>query len=243
MARSLRLLWALFSIFVVESIVFGAAVAPAVMFWQWHFRWAVANPWVRVTLVAMAFIPAYLVFSAGLIVWSAGAMRLLGWRTPHRAELRLEAFEWPLLDWMRYLVSTHVVRVFVGSFFRATPVWTWYMKLNGARLGRGVYVNSLAVTDHNQLEFGDGVVIGDGAHVSGHTVEAGWLKTAPIHLGTGVTIGLGSVIGIGVTAGDHAQVGALSLVLKHAVLDANGVYAGCPVQRISVAAPHEDPRR
>ena len=164
-------------------------------------------------------------------------MRLLGWRTPQRGTFDIDAFEWPLLDWMRYLVSTHVVRVFVGSLFRATPVWTWYLRMNGARLGRGVYVNSLAVSDHSQLEFGDRVVVGDGAHVSGHTVEAGLLKTAPVRLGNDVTIGLGSVVSIGVTAGDGAHVGALSLVPKFPTLDPRTVYAGIPVRRIATD-PH-----
>lgn len=237
MAPTLRVAWALVSIFVVESVVFGLAVAPAVVFWHWHFSWQVGALWVRIVILAMAFVPAYLLFAAGLIVWSSWSMRLLGWRTPQRGTFRTDAFEWPLLDWMRYLVSTHVVRVFVGSLFRATPVWTWYLRMNGARLGRAVYVNSLAVSDHNQLEFGDGVVVGDGAHVSGHTIEGGLLKTAPVRLGNRVTVGLGSVVGIGVTAGDDAQIGALSLVPKFTTLDPRTVYAGIPVRSIAQDAP------
>jgi acetyltransferase-like isoleucine patch superfamily enzyme len=232
MSRVLRLAWALATLFVVESVVFGLAVAPAVVFWRWHFSWQLGPLWVRALVLAMAFVPAYLVFAAGLIVWSSWSVRLFGWRTPRQGEFRLDALEWPLLDWVRYLVSTHVVRVFVGSLFRATPVWTWYLRMNGARVGQNVYVNSLAVSDHSQLEFGDHVVIGDGVHLSGHTVEAGLLKTAPVRLGAGVTIGLGSVIGIGVTAGDRVQVGALSLVPKFATLEANTVYAGIPVRGI-----------
>ena len=237
MAGRVRLAWALISIFVVESVVFGLAVAPAVVFWHWHFTWVVSPLWLRSVVLAMAFVPTYLLFAAGLIVWSSWSVRLLGWHTPQRGTFEIDAFEWPLLDWMRYLVSTHVVRVFVGSLFRATPVWTWYVRMNGARLGRGVYINSLAVTDHCQLEFGDGVVVGDGAHVSGHTVEAGLLKTAPVRLGRRVTIGLGGVVSIGVTAGDDAQVGALSLVPKFSTLEPRTVYAGIPVRRIAT-----DPR-
>jgi acetyltransferase-like isoleucine patch superfamily enzyme len=73
--------------------------------------------------------------------------------------------------------------------------------------------------------------------VSGHTVEAGLLKTAPIRFGNDVTIGLGSVVGIGVTAGDGAQVGALSLVPKYTTLDAHTVYAGIPIRRIAAHTP------
>ena len=45
------------------------------------------------------------------------------------------------------MISTHVVRVLVGTFFRSSPIWTWYMKLNGAQVGGGVYINSLAISD------------------------------------------------------------------------------------------------
>jgi acetyltransferase-like isoleucine patch superfamily enzyme len=58
------------------------------------------------------------------------------------------------------------------------------------------------------------------------------LKTAPVRLGRGVTIGLGSVVNIGVTAGPHCQVGALSLVPKHARLEGGATYVGTPVRRL-----------
>ena len=71
---------------------------------------------------------------------------------------------------------------FAGSLFHATPLWILYLRLNGARVGRGVYVNSLALVDHNLLEFGDSTVIGSGVFLSGHTVESGVVKTAPVQL-------------------------------------------------------------
>jgi non-ribosomal peptide synthetase-like protein len=139
------------------------------------------------------------------------------------------------MRWVRYMVASHVVRVLAGAIFRGSPVWTAYLRLNGAKIGRRVYVNSLFVSDHNLLEFGDEVVIGSEVHLSGHTVEAGVVKTARVRLGREVTIGLGSVIDIGVTVGDGCQVGALSLVPKHTILEPGGVYAGIPVRRLE---PH-----
>ena len=73
--------------------------------------------------------------------------------------MRLADLEWPLLDWVRYMVAIHIVRLFAGTLFRGTPIWSAYLRLNGARVGRRVYVNSLGVSDHNLLEFGDDVVI------------------------------------------------------------------------------------
>jgi acetyltransferase-like isoleucine patch superfamily enzyme len=237
--RVTRVAWAVASVFAVESLVLSLAVLPAVAFWTWHLRWTAVPAWARVTFLAMAFVPAYLLFAAGLMLYSAAAARLLGWRTQAGLATRVADFEWPLLDWGRYLVTTHVVRLFAGAVFRSTPVWAMYLRLNGARVGRGVWVNSLALMDHNLLELGDGAVVGSDAHVAGHLVERGVLKTAPVRIGRGATIGIGSVVEIGAEVGDRTQVGALSVVPKHARLDADAVYAGAPVRRIT---PHETAR-
>ncbi|MBI2186381.1 MAG: hypothetical protein HYU37_04575 [Acidobacteria bacterium] len=88
------------------------------------------------------------------------------------------------------------------------------------------------MNDHNLLEFGDRVVIGGGVHLSGHTVEHGVVKTAAVRLGDHVTIGLGTVVGIGVDAGPRCQVGALSFVPKFSRLKAGVTYVGTPVREL-----------
>jgi acetyltransferase-like isoleucine patch superfamily enzyme len=231
--RYVRAVWAGASILVVETVIVGVAALPAFLCWSWIFTFAEPRALaVRAMLAAMAFVPAYLMFAIALIVLSAASTAVFGWRTRPGAAWNLADLDWPLLDWSRYMVSTHVVRVLVGTFFRSSPLWTWYMRLNGARIGRGVYVNSLSISDHNLLTFGDGVVIGEDVHLSGHTVEGGVVKTAEVRLGRGVTVGLGSMVGIGVEAGDGCIIGALSVVPKHTRLEAGTIYAGVPVRRI-----------
>jgi len=228
------------SAFAVESALFGLSALPAVLFWEGHLHWSLPTSllgrWARIVLLSMSIVPAYLLFALFLMVLSAGAMRLLGWRTPAKAELRIADLEWPLLDWGRYLVSTHFVRIFAGTVLRATPLWTWYHRLNGARVGRGVFINSISLMDHNLLDFGDQVVVGSDVHLSGHVVEGGVVCTAPVRLGAGVTIGTASVIGIGVEIGAGTQVGALSVVPKHRTLEAGAIYGGVPVRRLDEAA-------
>jgi acetyltransferase-like isoleucine patch superfamily enzyme len=239
--RTVRACWAVASIAAVETIVVGLAVLPAFLCWTWLFtfpfpfflpRWVLP----RAVLAAMSFVPAYLVFCLALAALSAASTRVLGWRTRPGQSWKLADLEWPLLDWMRYMVSTHVVRVLVGTFFRGSPIWTLYLRVNGARVGRGVYVNTLSVSDHNLLEFGDRVVIGESVHLSGHTVEGGVVKTATVRLGAGATVGLGSIIGIGVELGEGSQVGALSVVPKYTTIEPHAVYAGVPARRIERAA-------
>ncbi len=228
----LRLAWAIGSLFVVESLIFGVSVLPAAVFYQWHLGWRIEPEWLRIVLLAMAFLPSYLMFALVFMASSAGVMRLHGWQTPRDAELRIVDLDWPLLGWARYLIATHLVRIFAGTFLKSTPIWSWYLRLNGAKLGRRVFVNSLAVNDHNLLEFGDDVVIGDDVHLSGHTVEHGLVKTGCVRLGSGVMVGVGAVVEIGVDAGAGCQIGALSVVPKHSVLDAHSVYVGIPARKL-----------
>jgi len=183
-------------------------------------------------LSSLGIVPSYLLFALTLMLLSALATRLVGWRTLPDREMRIVDMEWPLLNWVRFMVSIHMVRFFAGSLFRGSPIWTAYLRLAGARLGRRVYVNSLGLSDYNLLDFGDDVVIGADVHISGHTVEGGIVKTGTVRLGHNVTIGVGSIVDIDVEVGSDCQIGALSLVRKHTKLEGRAVYAGIPVRPI-----------
>lgn len=230
--RRARVVWAVATIIITECVVLGLAVLPAVSFWTWLHDWSPIPEWAQVLAMAMAFVPAYIVFALGVALLSALAVRVYGWQTPGGLDERLADMSWPVLNWGRYLMTIHVVRVFSGPVFRSTPLWVMYLRFNGARIGRAVWVNSLKLMDHSLLEFGDQVVIGSDAAVSGHIIEHGRLKTAPVRLGERVTIGIGSVVGIGTTVGPGTQVGALSVVPKFSVLEPDATYAGAPVRRI-----------
>lgn len=222
-------------IVVVEVVVCGVAALPTILLLT-TVGTLVTDPWMRAGALALVAAPAYILFALCLMTVSAATARLTGARTPPDAEMRLADMDWPLLQWARYMAASHVVRAFAGGLFRGTPMWTLYLRMNGARLGRRVYVNSLAVSDHNLLDFGDDVVVGGDAHLSGHTVEGGVVKTGHVVLGDGVTVGLGSVIDIDVRIGPHAQIGALSLVPKHARLAGGQTYVGVPVRVLHPAA-------
>ena len=236
-AQAGRVTWTIASLFVVETLVFGLSVLPAFTFWTWIITWVPDPPLLRPAIVAMSLVPAYLVFAVALVALSALSTRLCGWRTVADGMWKLRDLDWPLLNWVRYMVSTHVVRVLVGTFFRASPLWTLYLRWNGARIGRGVHINSLSISDHNMLEFGDGVVIGENVHLSGHTVEGGMVKTGPVRLGRFVTVGLGSMVGINVEAGEKCQIGAMSVVLKGSKLEGGSIYVGVPARRIERSSP------
>lgn len=225
---ALRVVWTVASLVVVQTMVCGVAAAPAVLMWRWLIPAAGSNPPWQWAIVSIAIVPSYLLFALALMIVSPLAMRLLRWQTPPDARLRIADMDWALMRRVRYGASMHLVRVIAGTWLRGTPLWTFHLRLSGARLGKRVYVNSLSVSDYNLLESGDDVVIGGDVHLAGHTVEAGVLKTARVRIGDNVTIGVASVIEIGVKIGSDAQVGALSVVPKHVTLEGGMIYAGIP---------------
>ena len=225
-----RITWTIASLVTVQIIVCGVSAAPVVLVWQWLVPLAGSSPLARLALFSVAIAPSYVLFAACLMIVSPLAMRLLRWHTPPDAQLRIADMDWALLRWARYLASLHVVRVVAGTLVRGTPLRTSHLRLSGARLGKRVYVNSLSVSDYNLIECGDDVVIGGAVHLAGHTVEAGVVKTARVRLGNNVTIGLGSVVEIGVEIGSNSQVGALSFVPKYTKLEGGVVYVGAPAK-------------
>jgi acetyltransferase-like isoleucine patch superfamily enzyme len=231
--RTWRIAWTIASLTAVQTAICAISMMPVIWIWSYLAAIPPSRPATRLIAFSSAIVPSYVLFALCLMTVSPLAIRLLGWNTPPDRDLRIADLEWPLLRWVRYAASLHVTRVLAGTFFRGSPMWTTHLRLNGARLGKRVYINSLGVSDYNLFECGDDCVIGGSVHLSGHTVEAGVLKTAAVRLGPGVTVGLGSVVEIGVEVGANAQIGALSFVPKHTHLAGGGIYAGIPVTRLS----------
>jgi hypothetical protein len=231
-AALFRFGWTLLTALLVESVVLGLAALPAVALFDWQLSWGLSPSWLRVVVAVAALVPAYVMFALLLMALSALAVRVLGWRPHAPAELPIAELGWPLCDWARYQLSTHVVTFFAGGLLRGTPAWSAYLRLNGARIGRRVWVNSLGVTDHCLLDFGDDVVIGAGVHLSGHTVERGIVRLAPVRVGAGSTIGVNAHVEIGAEIGPDCQIGSLSMVPKFATVPGPGTYVGVPVHRL-----------
>jgi acetyltransferase-like isoleucine patch superfamily enzyme len=226
-----RLTWMFASFIAVQAAVCAVAALPFVLLAR-ELVVATADGWLRWAIAAAAAVPAYALFAMTLMVCSAVANRMAGWRTPPNLVARLSDLDWPLLTWVRYVSAIRLVSVLAGTIYCGSPIWTMYLRLNGARIGRRVYVNSTRVSDHNLIEFDDDVVVGADVHISGHTVEGGMLKTGTVRIGRGATVGLGSVVDIDVEIGAWCQVGAMSLVPKHARLEESAVYVGIPVRRL-----------
>ena len=111
----------------------------------------------------------------------------------------------------------------------------WYLRVFGARVGSNVYFDAsvpaevsatggskLAVcrlthrttVQINIFEFGDDVVIEDGAMLIGHVVDNGYIQHAPVSIAHGAYVGASSLVQPGCAIGLGVHIMPLTLVMK-----------------------------
>jgi acetyltransferase-like isoleucine patch superfamily enzyme len=115
---------------------------------------------------------------------------------------------------------------------RATPLWTYYLKANGAKIGPGVYVNTARLNDHNLLVLEEKAVVGGDAKLIAHVFERGVIKAERVIMRKRAVLGINSVVGPGVEIGENSAVGAMSFVPKGTRIPANETWGGVPARLI-----------
>lgn len=134
--------------------------------------------------------------------------------------------------WASYNALILLVRYTCMNFLRVTPFLTLFHRFMGMRIGRRVQINTLIVGDSNLIEIGDDTVIGGDVTLVAHAAEHGRLVTAPVKIGSRVTVGLMSVIFPGVTIGDGAMIAANAVVVKGTTIGPREVWGGVPARKL-----------
>ena len=97
------------------------------------------------------------------------------------------------------------------ALFRGSPLFVLYLRALGAKIGRGTTIFSRSIpvcTD--MLTIGAGTVIRESAVVLGYRAQAGMIQIGPITLGNNVLVAEKTVLEIGTSIGDGAQLGHCS---------------------------------
>ena len=117
--------------------------------------------------------------------------------------------------------------------------------------GKNVYIGSnfyanfnLTIVDDGDIYIGDKVLIGPNVTIAtaNHPVNPelrakSWQYNKPVHIGSNVWIGAGSVLVPGVSVGDNTVIGAGSVVVKD--IPANCVAVGNPCKPIREIGEHD----
>lgn len=127
---------------------------------------------------------------------------------------------------VKTLIRMNPLILFVGS-----PLYSLYLRALGARIGRGVTVLSRHLpvcTD--LLTIGDGTVIRKDSYLSCYRAHAGVIQTGPVTLGKGAFVGEVTVLDIGVSMGDGAQLAHASSLHRGQAVPDGERWHGSPAQ-------------
>ena len=136
------------------------------------------------------------------------------------------------LAYLRFWVVKTLVQRNPIVLFTGSPLFTFYLRTLGAKVGRGVVIFSTHVpicTD--LLSIGDGTVIQKDSFVNGYRARDGFIQVGPISIGKNAVISESTVIDIDTSMGDGTQLGrASSLHAGQAVPDGQR-WHGSPAQQ------------
>jgi len=157
------------------------------------------------------------------------------WR---RQEIRIWSLAYVRFWTVKTLIKSSPMALFAGS-----PLYVLYLRMLGAKVGKGVVIFSASPVCTDLLTIGDGTVIRASCAFSGYRAHAGVIQTGAITLGKKVFVGEKTVLDIETSMGDGAQLGhASSLHAAQAVPDGER-WHGCPAQQTDANYLTVDPAR
>ncbi len=211
------------------GVIIGLAIVPSYLFFDWMT--ATTDGQDRVIEVVVTCISlglGYIIWGVSLIVICGVLGGMFRIRKP---EGRYPLRSFITIQWAFSLVFHRVAQMFLKQVVPSFLANLYY-RMMGAKIGKGVQLNSENINDASMLIFGDGVVVGGGATINGHLVESGEIVLAPVRVGNGALIGGGSIVQPGCTIGDGAVIGSRAVVPKWTEVPAGEVWAGIPARFI-----------
>ncbi len=146
---------------------------------------------------------------------------------------RVRAGRYPLWGWYycRWWLARKCFALAPLDYLAGSPLLAPYLRLFGARVGKGCHLGTAKLQMPDLLDIGDHASIGYGADLEPFLVEDGWLNLAPIRLGSDTFVGSNAVIMLGAQVGDGACVGEQSLVARDQDIPPGEVWTGSPSAR------------
>ena len=145
---------------------------------------------------------------------------------------------WTPFVWVSEAVTNLYESLAVPNFLdllRGTPMLPWALRLLGARIGRGVYINTTDLTEFDCVHIGDEAELNALSGPQTHLFEDRVMKIGLVRIGARVTVGVRSTILYDTQVGEGARLGPLTLVAKGERLPSATYWEGSP------AVPLRDP--
>ena len=116
---------------------------------------------------------------------------------------------------------------------RGTPMLPSALRLLGAHIGRGVFLNTTDLTEFDCVRIGDEAELNAWSGPQTHLFEDRVMKIGLVDIGAHVTVGTRSTILYDAKVGDQARLGPLTLVAKGERLPSGTRWTGSPAAPVS----------
>ncbi|MGW0042063.1 Pls/PosA family non-ribosomal peptide synthetase [Rhodococcus sp. NPDC003348] len=113
-----------------------------------------------------------------------------------------------------------------------TPFLPMILRWFGAGMGKRVWIGTTYLTEFDLVRVGDDAEIGAGVSLQTHLFEDRVMKMSTVTVGAGATVGTRAVVLYDAIVGPHAELGALSLLMKGDELPADTRWEGIPAQAV-----------
>jgi len=219
--------WKVFARGVFEAVHISLPTMLFITFGTWAIEW---------------FGPAMLEGRYGEVFWKfvaastliAAAMTLVVVGVKWATMGRYEPVTKPMWSW--WAMRTEAVAVLYWGLagrvmlehLRCTPFLPWFMRMFGAKIGKGCVFDMTDITEFDCVEVGDFCSLNVLCALQTHLYEDRVMKVGRVRLGSGVTVGAGSTVLYDSHVGDFARLGPQTIVMKGESIPANTEWAGSP---------------
>jgi non-ribosomal peptide synthetase-like protein len=139
---------------------------------------------------------------------------------------------WSFFVWRDELINAAQEQLAVDKLLGVaigTPLMSLYLRAMGGKVGRGVWVETAAVTEYEMIDLADGVAINRGSCLMTHLFHDRLLRIGPTRLEAGATLGPIAAVLPDTVVGAGTTVDAHSVLMRGEELPAGTRWQGVPV--------------
>jgi len=194
-----------------------------------------AEDWIATVLGVVEASLLYSLVSFGLV---CGLKWLLvGRYKPRQAPM------WTLFVWLSEAVTVAYESLAVPALLdhlKGTPFLPWALRCMGAKIGKGVWLNTTDLTEFDCVEIGDHAELNAYSGPQTHLFEDRIMRIGRVQIGEGATLGVRTTVLYDSSVGAHCRLGPLTLVAKGEHLPPGTRWGGSPASppRNSRLAPN-----